>query len=87
MDQVFHLILGDSRRLALPAALCRRLDLKPGDHILVTEGQDGLTLCSLRQHAQRMRQELRDMLGKGPPLTKALKELRQAEAAREAGPR
>ena len=60
-DQVFHLILGDSRRLALLAALLGRLDLKPGDHLLLTEGQDELTLCSLRKQAQRMRQELRDI--------------------------
>jgi bifunctional DNA-binding transcriptional regulator/antitoxin component of YhaV-PrlF toxin-antitoxin module len=87
MDQVYHLVLGDSRRLALPAALCRKHDLKPGDHLLLTEGPDGLTLCSLRQQAERVRQELRQMIGKGPPLTKTLKELRRQEAAREAGPR
>jgi bifunctional DNA-binding transcriptional regulator/antitoxin component of YhaV-PrlF toxin-antitoxin module len=84
MDQVYHLILGDSRRLALPASLCRKYGLKPGDHLLLTEGQDGLSLCSLHQQGERMRQELRQMIGKGPPLTRTLKELRQVEAAREA---
>jgi bifunctional DNA-binding transcriptional regulator/antitoxin component of YhaV-PrlF toxin-antitoxin module len=87
MDSVYHVRLGDSRRLALPAELCRRLDLKPGDELLLTESQDGLAVRSLRRQAERMRQELRDLLTGSEPLSQDLKKLRQAEAAREADPR
>jgi bifunctional DNA-binding transcriptional regulator/antitoxin component of YhaV-PrlF toxin-antitoxin module len=87
MDQVYHVKLGDSRRLALPAALCRELDLKPGEELLLTPEGNRLTVTSLRHQAERMRHELRDMLGKGKPLTDDLKQLRKAEAVREADPR
>jgi bifunctional DNA-binding transcriptional regulator/antitoxin component of YhaV-PrlF toxin-antitoxin module len=87
MDSVYHIRLGDSRRIALPADLCRKLDLKAGDELLLTESQDGLAVRSLRRQAERMRQELRELLAGGTPLTEDLKKLRQAEAAREADPR
>jgi bifunctional DNA-binding transcriptional regulator/antitoxin component of YhaV-PrlF toxin-antitoxin module len=84
MDTVYHITLGDSRRFALPADLCRRLGLKPGEQLLVTEHTDGITVTPLRRQAERMREELRQLLAEGPPLTQDLKKLRQTEAAREA---
>jgi bifunctional DNA-binding transcriptional regulator/antitoxin component of YhaV-PrlF toxin-antitoxin module len=83
MDHVYHAKLGDSRRLALPADLCRKLDLKPGEELLLMPEGDGLKVTSLRHQAEQMRQELRKMLGKGK-LTDDLKQLRKAEAVREA---
>ena len=87
MEHVYHLKLGDSRRLALPAELCRSLDLKPGEELLVIPNDEGLTITPLRRHAELMRQELRGMVNTGKPLTEELKQLRKAEAAREADPR
>ncbi len=87
MDHVYHAKLGDSRRLALPAELCRELDLKPGDELLLTQEGDRLAVTSLRRQAEQMRQELRGMLGDSQPLAKDLKALRQAEAVREDPPR
>ena len=84
MEQVYHVKLGDSRRLALPAALCRQLDLKPGDELLLTPEPGRLAVTSLRHQAEQMRKDLRDMLGDGPSLTEDLKKMRQAEAEREA---
>ena len=83
MEQVYHVKLGDSRRLALPADLCRQLDLKPGDELLLTPEGGRLAVTSLRHQAEQMRQELRSLLGDGSPLTEDLKALRLAEAARE----
>jgi AbrB family looped-hinge helix DNA binding protein len=83
MDSVYHVRLGDNRRLALPADLCRRLGLKPGEQLLVTEHQDGVTVTPLRCQAERMREELRQLLTEGPTLTQELKKLRKFEAARE----
>ena len=87
MDHVYHAKLGESRRLALPADLCRKLDLKPGEELLLTPEKSGLMVTSLRHQGERMRQELREMLGQGKSLTGDLKRLRQAEAARETDPR
>jgi AbrB family looped-hinge helix DNA binding protein len=84
VDHVYHVKLGDSRRIALPADLCRKLDLKPGEELLLTQEGDRLAVTSLRRQAEQMRQELRGMVGEGRALTDDLKELRQAEAAREA---
>jgi bifunctional DNA-binding transcriptional regulator/antitoxin component of YhaV-PrlF toxin-antitoxin module len=83
MVHVYQTRLGDSRRIALPADLCRRLDLKPGEELLLTEQGDGLSVTSLRRQAERMRQELRNLLGEGVSLTADLKKLREQEAARE----
>jgi antitoxin component of MazEF toxin-antitoxin module len=84
VENVYHAKLGDSRRVALPADLCRELDLKPGDELLLTSEGGRLAVTSLRHQAEQMRHELREMLGDGKSLTKDLKALRQAEAAREA---
>jgi bifunctional DNA-binding transcriptional regulator/antitoxin component of YhaV-PrlF toxin-antitoxin module len=87
VEHVYYAKLGDSRRLALPAGLCRELGLLPGELLLLTTAENGLIVSSLRHQAERMRHELRDMLGKGKPLTDDLKQLRKAEAVREADPR
>ncbi len=87
MDQVYHAKLGESRRLALPADLCRKLGFKPGEQLLLTQNGNQLAVTSLRQQAEQMREELRGMLSEGKPLTADLKEQRKAEVAREAGPR
>src|SRR5258708_5309380 len=87
MDHVYQVKLGDSRRLALPADLCRELDLHPGEELLLTAEGDRLSVTSLRHQADQVRVERRAMRDKGHPLTADLKALRQTEAAREAGPR
>ena len=84
MDQVYHAKLGESRRLALPADLCRKLGFKPGEQLLLTQNGNQLAVTSLRQQAEQMREELRGMLSEGKPLTADLKEQRKAESAREA---
>jgi bifunctional DNA-binding transcriptional regulator/antitoxin component of YhaV-PrlF toxin-antitoxin module len=85
MEQVYHVKLGDSRRLALPAELCRSLGLQSGEELLLTRTDTGVAVTPLRLQAEQMRQELKDMLGEGgTPLADDLKKLRQADAAREA---
>ncbi len=78
---------GESRRLALPADLCRKLRFKPGERLLLTQNGNQLAVTSLRQQAEQMREELRGLLSEGKPLTADFKELRKAESAREADPR
>jgi bifunctional DNA-binding transcriptional regulator/antitoxin component of YhaV-PrlF toxin-antitoxin module len=87
LEQVYHTKLGDSRRLAIPAELCRKLGLQPGEQLLLRQNGHQLSVTSLRQQAEQMREELRTMLTAGKPLTADLKALREAEAVREANPR
>ena len=87
MENVYHTKLGDSRRIALPADLCRKLNFRPGEDLLLTQSGNQLSITSLRLQAEEMRGELREMLGRGKPLTADLKALRKAEVAREAAPR
>jgi len=87
VENVYHVKLGDSRRIALPADLCRKLGFQPGEELLLTKEGNQLSVASLSQQAEQMRKELRGMLTEGKPLTADLKELRKADAAREAPPR
>ena len=87
MQDAHHIKLGDNRRLVLPADLCRKLGINPGDELLVYELENGIAVASLRGQAEQMRRELREMLPESTSLAKDLKKLRQAEAAREAGSR
>jgi antitoxin component of MazEF toxin-antitoxin module len=80
---VYHVKLGENRRLEIPAALCRQLDLKPGEQLLLTQEGNRLAITSLRRQAEQMRQELREMVSEGNKLTDDLKTVRQTEAARE----
>jgi AbrB family looped-hinge helix DNA binding protein len=47
--------LGERGRLVLPAPLRRRLDLRPGDRLIVTvEPEGGLRVVSAREQARRL---------------------------------
>jgi len=80
VENTFHVTLGDNRRLALPAKLCRSLGFSPGDELLLIQDGNRLSIASLSQQAEQMREELRGMLKPGKSLTAKLKELRESEA-------
>jgi len=52
----YAIALGERGRLVLPAKLRRRLDLQPGDRLIITvEDEAGLRLVSAREQARRLR--------------------------------
>jgi len=80
MEPAIHIYIGKDRRLAIPAQLCKEANIRPGDGFLLTRRGSQLILTPLEEEAERMRQELRDMLGKGVNLMGDLRELRAADA-------
>ena len=57
MDPIerYTVALGERGRLVLPAALRRRLDLRPGDRLIVTvDADDGFRIVSAREQARRL---------------------------------
>lgn len=75
--------LGDRGRLVLPARLRRRLDLKPGDRLIVTvDDSGGFRVVSAREQARKLRGLYRD-LAPGRSLVDELIAERREEARRE----
>lgn len=82
----FAIALGERGRLVLPARLRRRLDLHPGDRLLVSvEADGGLRAVSAREQARRLRGLYRD-LAPGRSLADELIAERREEARREDTP-
>lgn len=87
LQQPIHVHLGKDRRLAIPAQFCKQANLRPGDGFLLSQQGTHLVLTPLEDEAERVRQELRDMLGEGVNLMGDLRQMRAADAADEASHR
>lgn len=83
MEANIHIHLGKDRRLAIPAQFCKEANIHPGDGFLLTRQGSQIVLTPLEEEAERMRQELREMLGQNVNLTQDLRQLRAADAADE----
>lgn len=85
MDQCQHycVTLGERGRLVLPSRLRQRLDLHPGDRLLVTvDTEGGFRIVSAREQARRLFGLYRD-LAPGRSLADELIAERREEARRE----
>ena len=79
----YSVALGERGRLVLPAALRQRLDLKPGDRLIVTVDEEGgFRVVSARELARRLRGIDRD-LAPGRSLVAELIAERREEARRD----
>ena len=79
----YTVTLGERGRLVLPAALRRRLDLKPGDRLIVTlDEEGGFRVVSARELAERLHGIYRD-IAPGRSLVDELIAERREEARRE----
>lgn len=79
----YSVALGERGRLVLPAPLRRRLDLHPGDRLIVSVDADGeVRLASSRELARRLEGMYRD-LAPGRSFADELIAERRAEAVRE----
>jgi AbrB family looped-hinge helix DNA binding protein len=75
--------LGERGRLVLPSAVRRRLDLHPGDRLVITVEPDGdLRMRSAREVVRRFRGSLRELTA-GRSLADELIAERRQEARRE----
>ncbi|MCM8749536.1 AbrB/MazE/SpoVT family DNA-binding domain-containing protein [Thermomicrobiaceae bacterium CFH 74404] len=79
----YTIALDERGRLVLPARLRRRLDLRPGDRLIITvDAAGGLRVVSAREQARRLRGLYRD-LAPGRSLADELIAERREEARRE----
>ena len=79
----FSISLGERGRIVLPAQLRRRLDLHPGDRLIITvDKEGGFRVVSARELARRMRGLFRD-IAPGRSLADELIAERREEARRE----
>ena len=79
----YTIALGECGRLVLPARLRQRLDLQPGDRLLVTvDAEGGFHVVSARERARRLCGLYRD-LAPGRSLADELIAERWEEAQRE----
>jgi AbrB family looped-hinge helix DNA binding protein len=82
-EERYSVALGDRGRLVLPAKLRQRLDLHPGDRLIVTvDAEGGFRAVSARELARRLRGLYRD-LAPGRSLVDELIAERREEARRE----
>jgi AbrB family looped-hinge helix DNA binding protein len=47
MDHVIHTKLGEGRRVVIPAELCERYGLNPGDPVVLEPSESGITVRPL----------------------------------------
>ena len=81
--ELYTVALGERGRLALPARLRQRLDLKPGDRLIITvDPEGGFRAVSAREQARRLRGLYRDV-GPERSLVDELIAERREEARRE----
>jgi AbrB family looped-hinge helix DNA binding protein len=79
----YAVTLGERGRLVLPAQLRRRLDLQPGDRLILTVEPEGdLRVVTARTQARRLLSLYRD-LAPGRSLAQELIAERREEAQRE----
>lgn len=82
-SDLYTISLGERGRLVLPARLRQRLDLQPGDRLIVTvDAEGGFRVVSAREQARRLRGLYRD-LAPAYSLADALIAERREEARRE----
>ena len=80
----YTIALGERGRLVLPARLRRRLDLHPGDRLIITiDAEGGVRIVSAREQARRLYGLYRD-LAPGRSLADELIAERREETRREA---
>jgi AbrB family looped-hinge helix DNA binding protein len=79
----YTVAVGERGRLVLPAQLRRRLDLQPGDRlVIITEPDGGFRVVSAREQARRLYGLYRELAG-GGSLADDLVAERREEARRE----
>jgi AbrB family looped-hinge helix DNA binding protein len=82
-SQHFNVVIGERGRVVLPAPLRQRLDLQPGDRLIITvDDEGGFRAVSARELAHRFYGIFRD-LAPGRSLADELIAERREEARRE----
>jgi len=77
--------LGARGRLVLPAEVCRLLDLKEGNRVLLTLGRDGrVSLTTLGAEIKRLQRRFRHLKAGGSMADELIRDRREEVAREEA---
>jgi bifunctional DNA-binding transcriptional regulator/antitoxin component of YhaV-PrlF toxin-antitoxin module len=83
MADVIHTKLGEGRRVAIPAELCRRYGIEPGDPLVLEPSDAGLVLRPLDAVIREVQAYFADAAPKDVLLSEELTRDRRREAAED----
>lgn len=83
MDSVYHTKLGEGRRLAIPAEVCKQLGLQPGTPLAITIENGELHVVPYEQIIREVQAAFAPYRKPGVSVVDELIRERQEEAARE----
>jgi AbrB family looped-hinge helix DNA binding protein len=83
MDHAIHTKLSGARRVAIPAALCHRYGIEPGDPVVLEPTESGIVLRPLHAVIRDVQAYFADVAPPGVSLSEELLVERRQEAERE----
>jgi bifunctional DNA-binding transcriptional regulator/antitoxin component of YhaV-PrlF toxin-antitoxin module len=83
MGNVIHTKLGEGRRVAIPAELCRQYGLEPGEPVVLEPTETGIIVRPLDAVVREVQAFFADAAEPGVSLADELIRERREEAARE----
>ncbi|MCI0459645.1 MAG: AbrB/MazE/SpoVT family DNA-binding domain-containing protein [Gemmataceae bacterium] len=84
MSDVIHTKLGEGRRVVIPAELCQRYGLEPGDPVVLESSDAGITVRPLDEVIREVQGYFAGVAPASVVLSEELLRDRREEAAREA---
>lgn len=83
MDHVIHTKMSEGRRVAIPAELCHKYGLEPGDAVVLEPSEAGIVVRPLETVIREVQAFFADAAPPGILLSEELIRERREEAARE----
>ena len=83
MEHVIHTKLSEGRRVAIPAELCHRYGIEPGDAVVLEPSESGIVLRPLHTVIRDVQAYFADIAPPGVSLSEELLRERRQEAERE----
>jgi AbrB family looped-hinge helix DNA binding protein len=80
MHHVYHTKLGEGRRVAIPAEVCRRFGISPGDPVVVEADDGGVRVRSLAAVIREVQDHFARLAPPGMLISEELIRDRRAEA-------
>ena len=83
MANVIHTKLSEGRRVAIPAELCQRYGIEPGDPVVLEPSDSGIVMRPLDAVIREVQAYFADVVPPGVSLSEELLRDRREEAQRE----
>ena len=83
MANVIHTKLSEGRRVAIPAELCQRYGIEPGDPVVLEPSDSGIVMSPLDAVIREVQAYFADVAPPGVSLSEELLRDRREEAQRE----